>query len=67
MTRTIRVASDVYEIPSKERIEGESFSDVIRRISRRKPSLLEFAGAWKDIPEEEFQRSLDCHSAWNPK
>ena len=61
MARNIAVADDVYEWLTKEKREGESFSDVIRRLGKRRKSLLEFAGAWADIPDEEFQ---EMEAAW---
>lgn len=61
MAKNIAVADDVYEMLSKEKREGESFSDVIRRMGKRRRSLLEFAGAWTDIPDEEFR---EMEAAW---
>lgn len=55
MARNIAVADDVYEMLSKEKREGESFSDVIRRLGKRRKSLLEFYGIWADIPEDEWK------------
>ena len=55
MAKNIAVADDVYDMLVKEKQEGESFSDVIRRIGKRRKSILEFYGAWADIPEEEFR------------
>src|SRR4030067_1053817 len=63
MARNIAVADDVYEMRSKEKRDGESFSDVIRRLARRRRSILEFAGAWADIPDEEF-REMEAAWAW---
>jgi predicted CopG family antitoxin len=61
MAKNVALADDVYEMLQKEKREGESFSDVIRRLGRRRGSLLEFAGAWKDIPAEEFR---EMEAAW---
>lgn len=61
MTKNIAIADDVYEILAKEKREGESFSDVIRRLGKRRRSLLEFAGAWADIPDDEFR---EMEAAW---
>jgi len=55
MAKTIAVADDVYELLRREKRGEESFSEVIRRLGQKKGSLLEFAGAWKDIPEGEFR------------
>lgn len=56
MAKNIAVADDVYETLTKEKKEGESFSDVIRRWHRSKGSLMEFYGMWGDIPEKEFRK-----------
>lgn len=61
MAKNIAVADDIYEMLTKEKREGESFSDVIRRLGKRRKSLLEFAGAWADIPDEEFR---EMEAAW---
>jgi len=61
MAKNIAVADDVYDLLTKEKREGESFSDVIRRLGKRRRSLLEFAGAWADIPDEEFR---EMEAAW---
>ncbi len=55
MARNIAVADDVYEILSREKRDGESFSDVLRRWRPQKGSLLDCYGLWGDIPEEEFR------------
>lgn len=55
MAKTIAVADDVYAILTREKRGEESFSEVIRRLARKKGSLLEFAGAWKEIPDDEFR------------
>lgn len=56
MAKNVALADDVYEILQKEKREGESFSDVIRRWHRSKGSLMDLFGIWGDIPEEEFRR-----------
>ncbi len=63
MAKNIAVADDVYEILTKEKREGESFSNVIRRLTKRRKSLLEFYGAWADIPDEEW-REMEAMWAW---
>lgn len=56
VAKNIAVASDVYEMLMKEKREGESFSDVIRRLARNRGSLLDVAGSLADLPDEEFER-----------
>ena len=56
MAKNIAVADDVYEMLVKEKREGESFSEVIRRLAARKGNLSDLFGVLADLPEEEFQR-----------
>ena len=60
MTKTISVTDDAYEALTREKRDGESFTDVIIRLTKR-ARLSDFAGIWKDIPEsdlKEAQRKL---------
>ncbi len=57
MAKNIAVADDVYAMLTKEKREGESFSDVIRRWHRSKGSLMDAYGLWADIPEEEWKET----------
>lgn len=56
MAKTIAVANDVYEMLRQDKRKGESFSEVLRRWRRSKPSLMDSFGLWGDMPEEEFRR-----------
>ncbi len=56
-TKTLSVTKDVYDILKRMKLEGESFSDTIRRLARR-GSLADCAGLWSDMPEEEFGKFL---------
>ena len=53
-SRHISVTDDVYELLSKMKLKNESFSDTIRRLAKRR-DLLDCAGAWSDVPEEEMK------------
>ena len=55
MAKNIAVADDVYAMLAKEKREGESFSDVIRRFAGKRGSLLDFYGMWADIPDDEWK------------
>jgi predicted CopG family antitoxin len=53
-SRNISVTDDVYELLTKMKLKNESFSDTIRRLARRR-NLVDCAGAWSDVPEEEMR------------
>ena len=53
-TKTITISLEAYKRLKMEKMEGESFSDVILRLTERgKRDLIEFAGAWKEAEEIE--------------
>ena len=52
-TKNISIMKDVYELLLRRKTINESFSDVIRRELKMKKSVMEFAGAWKDIVSKE--------------
>lgn len=56
MAKTIAIADDVYAMLSKEKRSEESFSDVIRRLSRSRGNLMDAFGLLADLPEDEFER-----------
>ena len=56
--KTVTLSEDAYAALAALKREGESFSDVVRRLTRTGRSLLEFAGAWKDVPKAKMDRYL---------
>jgi len=66
--KTITITEDAYRALAALKREGESFSEVIRRVTRTKRPLAEFAGDWRDVPEatfrevEKFWERGDSHS-----
>ena len=56
--RTVTLSEDAYAALAALKREGDSFSDVVRRLARGNRSLLDFAGAWKDVPKEKLRRYL---------
>ena len=58
-TKTINIMDDVYDLLSTLKRPGESFSDEIRRLAKEKGSLLDLAGAWSDMSDEEVKRIKD--------
>jgi len=57
--KTVNLSADAYEALASLKREGESFSEVVRRLTRKNRSLLEFAGAWKDVPKETMKEFED--------
>lgn len=53
-SKNISITDDVYEILTKMKLEGESFSDTIRRLAKR-GSLAECAGLWADMSDDEYR------------
>jgi len=54
-TKTITITEDAYKKLKVEKMEGESFSEVINRITDKgRKDLMEFAGVWKDFDVEEI-------------
>jgi predicted CopG family antitoxin len=64
--RTVTLAEDAYEALKSRKEKGESFSDVVRRLSGTHPSLLAFAGAWKNYPSDRMKEFEDWLS-WSDK
>ena len=57
--KTITIKERVYKELEKAKEKGESFSDFFERMIKEKkksPDIMKFAGAWKDMPDEEFER-----------
>jgi predicted CopG family antitoxin len=55
---TVTLSEDAYAALAALKRKGESFSDVVLRLARGSRSLLEFAGDWKDYPEEKMAAYL---------
>ncbi len=52
-TKTITITDEAYRKLKGEKLEGESFSEVIKRLTNKsRIDLREFAGMWKDFDVE---------------
>lgn len=58
MTKTITISDDAYEILSKNKNEGESFSDVILRLARKR-TIKELAGVWSDWDYGDMKKTFE--------
>jgi predicted CopG family antitoxin len=54
-SKTIAITEDVYFALESRKREGESFTEVIRRLLKKKGKLSDFAGAWADMTDEEYE------------
>jgi predicted CopG family antitoxin len=62
--KTITISIEAYEALLRLKRPGESFSDVILRLAKKR-SLLDLAGVWKDVDGEELDRVLkEIREAW---
>lgn len=55
-TKSITITTDAYDLLARKKGQGESFSDVISRLARKK-SILELKG----VLSEEHARELETH------
>ncbi len=55
-TKTISITEDIYERLKAIKTEDESFSEELKRLTETKGSIMEFAGSWNDIGEEDANR-----------
>ena len=55
-TKTISIMDDAYNLLKNERQKGESFSEVIRRITRKQKDIMKFAGVWKDLFDQDIEK-----------
>jgi len=56
-TKTVTITEEAYKKLKMEKMEGESFTEVIDRLTDKdkgRKDLMEFAGAWKDFDAEEI-------------
>lgn len=55
-TKTISVMDDAYNLLVLNKMQNESFSDVIRRVFQKKSNLLDLAGSLKSINEKDAKK-----------
>jgi predicted CopG family antitoxin len=54
--KTVGLDREAYDRLRAEKREGESFSDVVKRITKKRRPLTDFVGAWNRAPPEEARR-----------
>ncbi len=53
--KTVTLTKDAYDALAALKSEGESFSEVVRRLTGSQVLLSSFAGAWIGAPEHAIQ------------
>lgn len=54
-TKTVALDPEAYAILRRARHEGESFSDAVKKLAGKKPSMMDLAGAWSDVPAGSWE------------
>ncbi|MEK6950445.1 MAG: antitoxin VapB family protein [Nanoarchaeota archaeon] len=55
-TKTISIMDDAYELLTSLKAPEESFTMEIRRLALNTGGIMELAGAWKDLSEEDARK-----------
>lgn len=61
--KTVGLDKDAYNRLKAEKREGESFSDVVKRLTRKRRPLVDFAGSWKELPPEDVKAFDEAFAA----
>ncbi len=56
--KTITITDIAYMRLSRLKKPGESFTDLLLRLTEGRKSVLHLAGSWKDIPEKDYEAML---------
>ncbi|MCI4325050.1 MAG: antitoxin VapB family protein [Thermoplasmata archaeon] len=54
--KTVTLSEDAYLALAARKRAGESFTEVVRRLTSTERSLQEFVGAWEQVPPEKLAR-----------
>ena len=52
---SVALDREAYHLLKSHKRPGESFSAVVKRLAGRRQPLASFAGAWKDMPAQQFR------------
>lgn len=69
--KTLTITDEAYNKLRRLKAEGESFTDVVLRLSEGRCNVLRHAGGWSDMTDKEEKELLktlrDMWSRWKPK
>ena len=59
VVKTVTLTKDAYDALASYKTEGESFSEVVRRLTGSQILLSSFAGAWQGAPDHAVREIRD--------
>ncbi len=54
-TKNIAITDNAYNLLTRYKLPGKSFSDVIVMHFKKKRNLLDYAGIWADVSDKEWK------------
>ncbi|MEO3993521.1 MAG: antitoxin VapB family protein [Desulfurococcaceae archaeon TW002] len=57
--KIITISLEAYEALLRIKKPGESFSDVILKLTRKHKNLIDLASAWRNIENEKIEKILE--------
>ena len=63
-TKTISIKDEAYEALVREKIDKESFTDTILRITKKSGKLADCFGTWKMTDDEEKAITAELAKGW---
>jgi predicted CopG family antitoxin len=64
-TKTITITNEAYNALTKQKRVDESFSEAIKRLTRKTGKLADCYGAWKMGDEEAQELSTSLNTHWH--
>lgn len=64
-TKTISITDEAYETLLREKLNGESFSDIILRLTKKTGKISDCFGAWEITDKEEEAIATELSRRWN--
>ncbi len=64
-TKTISIKNEAYAALLREKVDKESFTDTILRITKKTGKIADCFGAWKMTDEEEAAIMVELAKGWH--